>query len=272
MKVCVLCNETLPAARAALARVRKAAKSLGLALVEPARARSADFFLVLGGDGSMLRAVRERAELGVPFLGVNAGSLGYLTATPLEGLEEALRAARDGECAVEERSLLRAQVRRGGNGRAGAAQLALNDLVAMRGETGRVAALELSVDGRDVTTFLCDGLILATPTGSTAYSLSAGGPILSPATPAFVATVVCPHTLAARPLVLPAESIVTVRVARSEAPVALSADGTLRARLRPGDAFTATTAARKVRLLVLPDADPFAPLRTKLGWRGSVLA
>ena len=271
MKVCVLCNETLPAARGALARVRKAAKSLGLALVEPARARSADFFLVLGGDGSMLRAVRERAGLGVPFLGVNAGSLGYLTATPLEGLEEALRAARDGECAVEERSLLRAQVRRGGNGRAGAAQLALNDLVAMRGETGRVAALELSVDGRDVTTFLCDGLILATPTGSTAYSLSAGGPILSPATPAFVATVVCPHTLAARPLVLPAESVVTVRVARSEAPVALSADGVLCARLRPGDTFTATTAALKVRLLVLPDADPFAPLRTKLGWRGTVL-
>ena len=271
MKVCVLRNETLPATRDALARVREAAKALGLSLVPESAARRADLFLVLGGDGSVLHAVRERAELGIPFLGVNIGSLGYLTATPLDGLEEALRAARDGECAVEERAMLRAQIRRGGNGRAGAAHLALNDLVAMRSETGRVVGLDLIVDGSELTTFLCDGLIPATPTGSTAYSLSAGGPILSPATPAFVVNVICPHALASRPLVLPAESIVTVRVARAEAPVGFSADGVLRGRLRPGDTFTATTAACRVRLLSLPDADPFEPLRHKLGWRGSVL-
>ena len=270
MKVCVLTNETLPRTCEALARVRAAAAALGIGLVPEAAARRADLFLVLGGDGSVLHAVRAHAALGIPFLGVNIGSLGYLTATPLEGLEEALRAARDGECAAEERAMLRAQIRRGGNGRAGAAHLALNDLVAMRGESGRVAALDLEVDGRDVTTFLCDGLILATPTGSTAYSLSAGGPILSPATPAFLVGVVCPHTLTSRPLVLPAESVVTVRVSRTESPVGFSADGVLRGRLRPGDTFTATTAAQKVRLLTLPDADPFEPLRRKLGWSGSL--
>ena len=154
MKVCVLRNETLPATRAALARVREAAKALGLSLVPESAARCADLFLVLGGDGSVLHAVRERAELGIPFLGVNIGSLGYLTATPLDGLEEALRAARDGECAVEERAMLRAQIRRGGNGRAGPAYLALNDLVAMRGGSGRVAAFDLVVDGAEVTTFI----------------------------------------------------------------------------------------------------------------------
>lgn len=264
-------NDTLPAAPAALRAVRAAARRLGLALVEEAEARRSDALLVLGGDGSMLRAARKHAALGKPFLAVNAGSLGYLSSASLAGAEELLRAWRDGECEESRRSMLRAQIRRGGNGPAGAAHLALNDLVAMRSDTGRVVALDLAVDGNDVTTFRCDGLILATPTGSTAYSLSAGGPILSPATPAFAVSVVCPHSLAARPLVLPAESVVTVRVARAEAPVGFSVDGALRGRLRPGDAFTATTAALSVSLLVPPGADPFQPLREKLGWSGAVL-
>ena len=267
----LVANESLPAAPAALRAVRAAARRLGVALAPEEDARRADALLVLGGDGSMLRAARRHAALGKPFLAVNAGSLGYLSSAPLDGAEELLRAWRDGECERAERSMLRAQVRRGGNGPAGAAHLALNDLVALRSDTGRVVALDLSVDGNDVTTFRCDGLILATPTGSTAYSLSAGGPVLSPSTDAFVVSVVCPHSLAARPLVLPAESVVTVRVAHAEAPVGFSVDGALRARLRPGDAFTATTAALKVSLLSLPGADPFRPLREKLGWSGAAL-
>ena len=267
----LLPNDTLPAAAAAVRAVRAAARRLGVALLDAADARRADALLVLGGDGSMLRAARKYAALGKPFLSLNAGSLGYLTSAPLAGAEELLRAWRDGECAAERRSMLRAQIRRGGNGPAGPAHHALNDLVAMRSDTGRVVALDLSVDGDDVTSFRCDGLILATPTGSTAYSLSAGGPVLSPATPAFVVSVVCPHSLAARPLVLPAESVVTVRVAHAEAPVGFSVDGALRARLRPGDTFTATTAALAVTLLRLPGADPFRPLREKLGWSGTVL-
>ena len=264
-------NETLPAAAAGVRAARAAARRLGIALAPEAEARRADALLVLGGDGSMLRAVRRHAALGKPFLDLNAGSLGYLSSAPLDGAEELLRAWRDGECETVVRSMLRAQIRRGGNGPAGAAHLALNDLVAMRSGTGRVVALDLSVDGNDVTTFLCDGLILATPTGSTAYSLSAGGPVLLPATPAFVVSVACPHSLTSRPLVLPAESVVTVRVSRAEAPVGFSVDGALRARLRPGDAFTATTAARTVSILSLPGADPFRPLREKLGWSGTVL-
>ncbi len=267
----LLPNETLPAAAAAARAVRAAARRLGVALVPESEARRADALLVLGGDGSMLRAAGRHAALGRPFLDLNCGSLGYLSSAPLEGAEELLRAWRDGECEARVRSMLRAQIRRGGNGPAGAAHHALNDLVALRSDTGRVVALDLQVDGDDVASFRCDGLVLATPTGSTAYSLSAGGPILSPATAAFVVSVVCPHSLAARPLVLPAESIVTVRVARAEAPVGFSVDGALRARLRPGDSFTATTAARTVTLLTLPGADPFRPLREKLGWSAAPL-
>lgn len=269
--VALVRNDTLRATPGAVRAIASAARRLGIALLEEKDSARADLLLSLGGDGSMLRAVRAHAGLGKPFLGVNIGSLGYLTATPLAGAEEALRAWRDGETETEERSMLRAQVRRGGNGRAGAPALALNDLVASREGTGRVVGLGLSVDGCDVAEFLCDGLILATPTGSTAYSLSAGGPILSPRAEAFAVNVICPHALSSRPLVLPAGSIATVRVVRAEGPVAFCADGLVCGRLRKGDAFTATTAALKVGLVVLPGADPFEPLRQKLGWSGTVL-
>lgn len=165
--------------------------------------------------------------------------------------------------------MLRAQVRRGGNGPAGKPALALNDLVATRQGTGRVACIALEVDGEHVAEFPCDGLILATPTGSTAYSLSAGGPLLSPRADAFVANVICPHTLTSRPLVLPGDSIATVRVVRAGGPVAFCADGIVCGRMREGDSFTATTAALRVSLVSMPGADPFEPLRVKLGWNYS---
>ena len=258
-------NDTLKTTPGAVRAISAAAKKLGIALVGEKEAARADAILVLGGDGSMLRAVRAHAALRKPFLGVNIGSIGYLAATPLEGAEEALRAWRDGETTVDERSMLRAQIRRGGNGRAGAPALALNDLVALREGTGRVACLSLSIDGCDVAQLRCDGLLLATPTGSTAYSLSAGGPILLPRTEAFVVNVICPHTLSSRPLVVPAGSVVTASVVSAEGPLAFCADGAVHGRLRRGDSFTATTAALSVSLLSLPQADPFEPMRCKLG-------
>lgn len=258
-------NDTLKATPGAVKAIIAAAKRLGIAILDEKDAARADALVALGGDGSMLSAVRAYASLDKPFLGVNIGSLGYLAATPLEGAEEAMRAWRDGETTLDERSMLRAQVRRGGNGRAGRPALALNDLVASREGTGRVVALDLSIDGCDIAQFRCDGLILSTPTGSTAYSLSAGGPILSPRAEAFVVNVICPHTLSSRPLVVPADSVVSVRVAAAEGPVAFCADGTVCGRMRKGDVFVATTAAAKVSLVALPDADPFEPLRCKLG-------
>lgn len=262
-------NDTLRATPGAVKKLVSVAKRLGIELLEERDAKKADALLALGGDGSMLSAVRAHAQLGKPFLGVNIGTLGYLSAAPLSGAEEALRAWRDGETRIEERSMLRAQVRRGGNGPAGKPALALNDLVATRQGTGRVACIALEVDGEHVAEFPCDGLILATPTGSTAYSLSAGGPLLSPRADAFVANVICPHTLTSRPLVLPGDSIATVRVVRAGGPVAFCADGIVCGRMREGDSFTATTAAMRVSLVSMPGADPFEPLRVKLGWNYS---
>ena len=259
-------NDTLRATPGAVRALSAVAKRLGIALLEERDARKADALLALGGDGSMLGAVRAHAPLGKPFLGINIGTLGYLSAAPLAGAEEALRAWRDGETRIEERSMLRAQVRRGGNGPAGRPAIALNDIVATRQGTGRVACIALEVDGEHVAEFPCDGLILATPTGSTAYSLSAGGPLLSPQTDAFVANVICPHTLTSRPLVLPGDSIATVRVVRAGGPVAFCADGIVCGRMREGDSFTATTAALRVSLVSMPGADPFGALRSKLGW------
>jgi NAD+ kinase len=262
-------NDTLRATPGAVKKLVSVAKRLGIELLEERDAKKADALLALGGDGSMLSAVRAHAQLGKPFLGVNIGTLGYLSAAPLSGAEEALRAWRDGETRIEERSMLRAQVRRGGNGPAGKPALALNDLVATRQGTGRVACIALEVDGEHVAEFPCDGLILATPTGSTAYSLSAGGPLLSPRADAFVANVICPHTLTSRPLVLPGDSIATVRVVRAGGPVAFCADGIVCGRMREGDSFTATTAAMRVSLVSMPGADPFEPLRGKRGWNYS---
>ncbi len=275
-------NPTLRRAEAVERAVRAAARALGIALVPPVPEARPDALLVAGGDGSVLRAVHSYGALGLPLLCLNAGSLGYLSSARPDQTTELLSAWRDGKCVEESRALLEARIvraRAAAGKRAAAAAtasrqaaspgrriLALNDLVALRGRTGRVAALDLIIDGVQVATFRGDGLVLATPTGSTAYSLSAGGPILSPSTDAFVATPVCPHALSSRPLVLPGRSVATVRAARAEAPVQISADGELRATLRTGDALEATISDVRIRLLRLPGADPFEPLRAKLGW------
>ena len=262
-------NPTLEGAEDVARAVRAASRRLGIRLVDPGVLRANPLsgpcaLLVAGGDGSVLRAVRSYGSLDLPLLCLNAGSLGYLSSAGPDRTAELLAAWRDGACVEETRALLRAGVRP--TATRGHPILALNDLVALRGRTGRVAALDLIIDGVQVATFRGDGMVLATPTGSTAYSLSAGGPILSPSTDAFVATPVCPHALSSRPLVLPGRSVAVVRAARAEAPVQISADGELRASLRTGDALEATISGAKVRLLRLPGADPFEPLRAKLGW------
>lgn len=272
MKICVIHNSTIGGNAAFAAKAKKIAAGAGFTVVPAASVRDADLILVLGGDGTVLHAVRDYGAFGVPFLGVNTGTLGYLTGTSPDDLAAALREFSGGLCVVESRSLLRSSVRRAGSRRLSAPRLALNDVVAMRSGTGRIAALDLSVDGRGVTTFLCDGLIVASPTGSTAYSLSAGGPIVVPAADCLVVNVICPHTLSSRPIVVPGGSEVTVRVARAEAPLSCSVDGVVTASLEPGDSFSVTASDKTVGLVSRPGYDPFAPLRSKLGWNGSVIA
>ncbi len=272
MKLCVIHNSTIGGNAAFAAKAKKIAADAGFEVIPASRAKGADLIPVLGGDGTVLHAVRDYGALGTPFLGVNTGTLGYLTGTSPDDLAAALEEFSLGKCVIESRALLSSSIKRGGSRRASAPRLALNDVVAMRSDTGRIAALELSVDGRGVTTFLCDGLIIASPTGSTAYSLSAGGPIVVPAADCLVVNVICPHTLSSRPLVVPGGSKVTVRVARAEAPLSWSVDGVVTARLEPGDSFSVTTSDKTVKLVSRPGYDPFAPLRSKLGWNGSTVA
>jgi NAD kinase len=148
---------------------------------------------------------------------------------------------------------------------------ALNDIVVTRADTGRILSLDLAIDGTPVTSYLCDGLIVATPTGSTAYSLSAGGPILSPRTHAFVVSVICPHSLSSRPLVLPDSAELEIRVRRAAVTPLVSADGQRDAPLPADSVLRITRSERTVRLLRFPERDDYSVLRQKLGWSGSVV-
>jgi NAD+ kinase len=223
-----------------------------------------DLIVVLGGDGTLLSVARHVVGLGVPILGVNLGGLGFLTATTLEALYPTLEAVLRGEYEAEERMVLAATHLRAGD--TVAEYVGLNDVVVAKGALGRLVDLEVSVEGQLVTAYRADGLIIATPTGSTAYNLSAAGPILLPTMDAIVLTPICSHALTNRPLVLPATVRLEVRLLSDSPEVALSVDG------HPGQVFTGKDviavrrASARIRLIRDPQKTYFQVLRTKLKW------
>ena len=212
--------------------------------------------VVLGGDGTMLSAVHRYP--GVPLLGLNLGSLGYLAAVEEPRFEDAVRALSRGEFVISRRTVLETRGRR-----------ALNDVVVSHDAAGHALALELLVDGTRATGFSADGLIVSTPTGSTAYSLSAGGPVLLPDTRSFVVTPVCPHALSSRPLVVRDTVRLTVRTASS---AVVYVDGAKAFRLPSGKEVEIAKADVTVPLVELPGYDPCEVLSRKLGWSGSAKA
>ncbi len=227
---------------------------------------------VLGGDGTLLRAVHQLQDCGadVPVMGLNIGSLGYLTGADAEHVQEALEALATGTFAVSERQMLSCRVCRGGAaGSCSLPRLALNEVVLSRG-SGRLVRLGLVLDGQDVTTYACDGLIVSTPTGSTAYSLSAGGPLVMPGTAATVLTVICPHTLSSRPLVISDSTAITLRAVAAEAPMPLAIDGEETLRIEVGDTVEIARAASPARIAFLPGYSPYQVLSRKLGWAGAM--
>lgn len=229
---------------------------------------NAEALIVLGGDGTMLGAVRSLAGRDTPLLGVNIGSLGFMTSVPEEELESALVALASGSCVVEARSLMEGRFEPA----QGAPQVfhALNELAIGWGASSKMIALELTVDDEPVTAYACDGMIIATPTGSTGHSLSAGGPLLHPQTPAFVITVMCPHTLSTRPLVIADSSVIGIRVSSAPKQVLYSFDG-LEHQLGQGDRISVRRSPRVAHFVHLPGYSYFAVLRQKLHWRGSSL-
>ncbi|HWO39254.1 MAG TPA: NAD(+)/NADH kinase [Candidatus Acidoferrum sp.] len=226
--------------------------------------RSLDLVVVLGGDGTLLSAARATAAIDVPLLGVNLGSLGFLTDVPLSSLFSMLEAITKGEAAVEQRSLMQCDLVRGEE--VLGSYLVFNDAVVNKTAIARLNNYDLFVDKIFVSSYRADGMIVATPTGSTAYSLSAGGPVLMPTVNAFVITPVAPHSLTHRPLVVPDSTVVEL-VLRSEEEVAyLSLDGQPGLDLCDGDRVRCRRSEHRVSLF-RTDHDFFHVLRTKLKWR-----
>lgn len=222
-----------------------------------------DVLLVLGGDGTLLSMARLVGDLGVPILGVNLGGLGFLAALTVDELYPALESLLRDELVIEERMMLVATVSRQGERLSEYA--ALNDMVITKSAMSRIIRLEVAVDGELATGYRADGLIISTPTGSTAYCLSAGGPIVYPTMDAVVLTPICSHTLTNRPIVLPASLRIEVTLATDQ-DVMLTADGQVGFALKPWDTVEIRRASARTRLLRPPHKHFFSVLRTKLKW------
>jgi NAD+ kinase len=227
-------------------------------------AARADLMVVLGGDGTLLSVARDLGGREVPILGVNLGGLGFLTEIALEELLPTLEQVLRGEGVVSRRLTLTAEVRR--EGRVIAEMEALNDAVINKTTLSRILDLETLVNGEYVTTFRSDGLIVATPTGSTAYCLSAGGPILYPTLPALVIIPICPHTLTNRPLVIPVDAVVEVIQRSASEDVHLTVDGQVGVTLQHRDVVALRRSPHTIALIRSPKLNYFDLLRAKLRW------
>ena len=226
-------------------------------------AREPKFVVVLGGDGTLLAAARAVAKAGIPVLGVNLGSLGFLTEVPLAELYTTLEAVDQDKCGTEPRSMLSCHLLR--EGKCVAQYHALNDVVVNKSSIARLADFDLYINQDFVSNYKADGLIVATPTGSTAYSLAAGGPILMPSVEGFVITPVSQHALTHRPLVVRDSVEISIVVKAAEEHAFLSVDGQVGMPLMDGDRVTCRKSEHKVQLLRMKKTF-FDVLRTKLKW------
>jgi NAD+ kinase len=222
-----------------------------------------DLGLVVGGDGTMLGIGRRLAPHGVPLIGINQGRLGFITDIPLEGYQTVLGPMLQGHYEEERRSLMRASVMR--DGRCVFSATAMNDVVVNRGATAGMVELRVEVDGRFVANQRADGLIMATPTGSTAYALSAGGPLLHPAIGGWVLVPIAPHTLSNRPIVLPDDGEVAIELV-SGRDASANFDMQSLANLLQGDRIVVKRSAHEVRFLHPQRWSYFDTLRRKMHW------
>lgn len=242
------------------------AAELGLLTYSRAElARSVDLLVVFGGDGTLLSVARH-APGSVPILGINMGELGFLTeVTGAEALSMLARVL-DGDVSLDRRRMASAHLERGG--RMLKRFRALNDVVVSNGALARLVRLGVEIDGKPMVSYRADGLIIATPTGSTAYSLSAGGPIIEPSVQALLVSPISPHTLSQRPVVLPPRTSVRIVVPAGQRDVVLTVDGQEGAALLPGDAVVVRLGKAFVSLVRSADRTYYDVLRSKLGWGG----
>ncbi len=238
----------------------------GMSTVSYARiASDSDLAVVLGGDGSMLNAARNLAQSKVPLVGINQGRLGFMTDISAGSMMEVMGRILDGEYSIEERTLLAAEVQ--SERRESFATLALNDVVVNKGASGRMLELLVHIDGEFVYDMRSDGLIITTPTGSTAYALSSGGPIVQPGVPGFALVPISPHTLSNRPIAVSDRSVIEVTLKRA-ADARLNYDGLLQGDLHEGERIVLRRAPFTSVFLHPPGYSYFAMLREKLHWSG----
>jgi NAD+ kinase len=223
-----------------------------------------DVSVALGGDGTILGVARILGDVDVPILAVNLGGLGFLTEIPLPELFHSLDRVFSGDYKILERSMLNARLIR--ENREIAKQRVLNDVVINKAALARMIDLETTIDNQSVTTFKADGLIISTPTGSTAYNLAAGGPILYPRLRATVLTPICPHTLTNRPIVVPETSIIRVQLITRKEDVTLTLDGQIGFEMLPKDTVEIRKAAKSLKMIQFPENNFFDVIRKKLHW------
>jgi NAD+ kinase len=223
-----------------------------------------EFIVVMGGDGTLLSVARRYGQKGLPILGVNVGGLGFLTEVSLEELYPTLEQILDGRYEVEERMMLSATIFR--EGQPFWEETVLNDAVINKGALARIVELTTWIDGEYLTTYRADGLIIATPTGSTAYTLSAGGPIVYPTLRHVLLLPICPHTLSNRPIILPETVTVAVTLEPKAEDVYLTVDGQVGQALQSGDRVEVKCAPHHLKLIKSPRRSHFEILRAKLGW------
>ena len=227
-------------------------------------ASKADVLLVLGGDGTMLNAARLAGERSIPILGVNMGGLGFLTEVRLENLYPSLERVFANDFVLDERLMLRTHIHR--HGEPVAQGVVLNDVVVNKGTLARMIELKIAIQGQFVTNLRGDGLIVSSPTGSTAYSLSAGGPIIDPAVQSLILTPICPHTLTHRPLIVPGNVEIEVTLTSKDDGAMATLDGQVGVAITQGDTVVIQTSEHRTRLIRFPESNYYDVLREKLKW------
>lgn len=227
--------------------------------------RQSDMVLVMGGDGTMLAAARMMANTQTPLLGVNLGGLGFLAEISVNALYKRMEAVLQGAFNIQERMVLSATF---ASDNTNYQLYALNDIVIHRGGTSRILKIDVQVNHQSFNTYRADGIIVATPTGSTAYSLSSGGPILMPEMDGIILNPICPHTLTARPAVIPGDYVVNIRILPTDTPASLTIDGQVNVVLDSQTQISIQKADYKIHSVIFNDTSFFDVLRQKLQWGG----
>ncbi len=240
------------------------AAEMGLDPLSSVNVQDVDFLISLGGDGTILRLVHRHSDLEVPILGINMGSLGFLADVPITDIYPSLQDLLDGKYRIQKRIVMDGETVNGES------CFAINEMAIHRAQNPSLVDLGVHVDGIYLNTFSADGIIVSTPSGSTAYSLAAGGPILTPELQALVITPISPHTLSNRPIVLLPEQEIQIQYLSDHDPVEVTFDGISRFSIRTGEVFFIRPSKRLFRLVSLHRHDYFSTLRTKLGWTGKL--